>query len=646
MKNLKNIFIFISFVILIFVVYIISNVFFEPMVYNLVVKNFVAENKGSDGIFLIVIDDKSIERHRWPWKRDLYAKIFDYLGNYTNAKIIGFDAVITTPDENNPQSDLELYNQISKLDNFVGGFNPLRQKYSNESVGNNYDKKFKEKFKLNIITKTGNEKFRSFNSLANMPDGYFEVLKNIGSVYVLTHPVDGFIKDIPQVIYYKGDFYPSLGLAMYIKLNNVQNITLTKKHIIINGDDKIKLQINKRFGGLYNFLHFYKPYPNSDYTHKTFSAVDILDSMDAIRAGKEPKINPSVFDNKIVFVGANAKASGLGLEDALPTPIQVKHPGVDIQATNLDNLIHNKTLNYISSAQELFLIAVLLILTFFIVAKYSLIVGLVITVATVVLYIFMAIASYKLNFAVPIVTPITLQLVTMIFGYSRKFIVEAKNKEKIKNAMGKYISQDIMQNVVKDIDNLGLGGKKANVTVLFADIRGFTSMSEKMEPSEISMILNEYFIALEPIITKHNGVINKFIGDAIMAIFGEPIQNKNHAIDAVLCADEMLKKVAELREKWLIEGKPKIEIGIGINTGDAFVGNIGSENRLEYTVIGDMVNFASRIESFNKVYKTQFLISESTYNQVRGIADVIKISEVKVRGKANKVNIYEVLRLT
>ena len=646
MKNLKNIFIFISFVILIFVVYIISNVFFEPMVYNLVVKNFVAENKGSDGIFLIVIDDKSIERHRWPWKRDLYAKIFDYLGNYTNAKIIGFDAVITTPDENNPQSDLELYNQISKLDNFVGGFNPLRQKYSNESVGNNYDKKFKEKFKLNIITKTGNEKFRSFNSLANMPDGYFEVLKNIGSVYVLTHPVDGFIKDIPQVIYYKGDFYPSLGLAMYIKLNNVQNITLTKKHIIINGDDKIKLQINKRFGGLYNFLHFYKPYPNSDYTHKTFSAVDILDSMDAIRAGKEPKINPSVFDNKIVFVGANAKASGLGLEDALPTPIQVKHPGVDIQATNLDNLIHNKTLNYISSAQELFLIAVLLILTFFIVAKYSLIVGHVITVATVVLYIFMAIASYKLNFAVPIVTPITLQLVTMIFGYSRKFIVEAKNKEKIKNAMGKYISQDIMQNVVKDIDNLGLGGKKANVTVLFADIRGFTSMSEKMEPSEISMILNEYFIALEPIITKHNGVINKFIGDAIMAIFGEPIQNKNHAIDAVLCADEMLKKVAELREKWLIEGKPKIEIGIGINTGDAFVGNIGSENRLEYTVIGDMVNFASRIESFNKVYKTQFLISESTYNQVRGIADVIKISEVKVRGKTNKVNIYEVLRLT
>ena len=208
------------------------------------------------------------------------------------------------------------------------------------------------------------------------------------------------------------------------------------------------------------------------------------------------------------------------------------------------------------------------------------------------------------------------------------------------------IFQDIMQNVVNNIDNVKLGGKKANVTVLFADIRGFTSMSEKLEPDEISVILNEYFTALEPIISRYNGVINKFIGDAIMAIFGEPIQDKDHAVNAVKCADAMLKKVQELQKKWLEEGKPKIEIGVGINTGEAFVGNIGSEKRLEYTVIGDTVNLASRIESYNKVYKTQFLISSFTYQYVRGIADVIKISEVKIRGKEKKMNIYEVLRLT
>ena len=130
-----------------------------------------------------------------------------------------------------------------------------------------------------------------------------------------------------------------------------------------------------------------------------------------------------------------------------------------------------------------------------------------------------------------------------------------------------------------------------------------------------------------------------------MAIFGEPIQDLNHPVNAVKCAYDMLKKVEELQEKWIFEGKPKIEIGIGINTGDAFVGNIGSEQRLEYTVIGDTVNLASRIEGYNKVYHTNLLVSSSTYKYISDIADVIKISEVSIRGKSKKMDIYEVLRI-
>lgn len=646
MKRIKPFLIFISFVILIFIVYIIFNGFFEPRVYNIMVKNFVAHHKGSDGIVLVVIDDKSIERYRWPWSRDLYAKIFDYMGNYTNAKIIGFDAVVTTPDKTNPNADLKLYNTIKNLNNFVGGFNPLRAPYTNAEEGKIYDENFKTKFSIPIETKVKITESNRFNSLSKYPQGYFESLPKTGSVWVLTHPIDGFIKDMPQLIYYKGDFYPSLALRMYAQLNKVNKITVTKNSLIIKGDDDLKIQTHWRWGGVFNYLHFYKNYKNSDYTHITYSAVDIIDSIDAIKAGKKPKIDPKAFDNKIVFVGANAKASGLGLEDALPTPMQSKHPGVDIQATNLDNLLHNEIVRSVSGTQELIIMAILVIATFIIVSNYSLITGLGILVVTILIYIFMSILSYKLNFAVPVITPIALQLVTMIFGYSHKFIVESRNKEKIKDAMGKYISQDIMQNVVSNIDNVKLGGKKADVTVLFADIRGFTSMSEKLEPEEISVILNEYFTEIEPIISKYNGVINKFIGDAVMAIFGEPIQDKDHAVNAVKCANAMLNKVQELQKKWLAEGKPKIEIGVGINTGEAFVGNIGSEKRLEYTVIGDMVNLASRIESYNKVYKTQFLISSSTYEHVRGIADVIKISEVKIRGKEKKMNIYEVLRLT
>ncbi|MCI5888369.1 MAG: adenylate/guanylate cyclase domain-containing protein, partial [Brachyspira sp.] len=256
-----------------------------------------------------------------------------------------------------------------------------------------------------------------------------------------------------------------------------------------------------------------------------------------------------------------------------------------------------------------------------------------------------SIYAFSHGVAVTVITPILVQLLTTLFGYSYRFLQEGRNKEKIKRAMGIYLSPDIMKKVVQNIDDIKLGGKRANVTVLFADIRGFTSMSEKMTAEEVSKILNEYFTEIEPIITKHNGVINKFIGDAVMAIFGEPIQDINHPVNAVRCAYEMLILVDKLQDKWITEGKPKIEIGIGINTGEAFVGNIGSEKRLEYTVIGDTVNLASRIESYNKVYKTNFLISSSTYSYVSSIVDVLKISEVQIRGKAKKMDIYEVLRL-
>jgi adenylate cyclase len=135
------------------------------------------------------------------------------------------------------------------------------------------------------------------------------------------------------------------------------------------------------------------------------------------------------------------------------------------------------------------------------------------------------------------------------------------------------------------------------------------------------------------------------MGDAVLAIFGEHKKSENHALDAVVCADKMLKKVKHLQEKWIDEGKPKIEIGIGIATGEAFIGNIGSQNRLEYTVIGDTVNTASRIENYNKIYRTNFLISEATYKRVQKQVDAITIKNVLIRGKSNKINIYEVIRV-
>ena len=154
--------------------------------------------------------------------------------------------------------------------------------------------------------------------------------------------------------------------------------------------------------------------------------------------------------------------------------------------------------------------------------------------------------------------------------------------------------------------------------------------------------MNEYFSEMEPIVTKYNGIINKFIGDAVMAVFGEPINDENHPLNAVRCGYEMLQKVQELDKKWQAENNPVIEIGIGINTGEVFVGNIGSEKRMEYTVIGDTVNLASRLESYNKTYNTHMLISSTTYESAKDFVTANRITDVEIRGKAEKMNIYEI----
>lgn len=654
MKKLKSKAFFINsiliHILLSIVVILVSWQIFEPNAYNFMIKNFSARQVGSEDIVVIVIDDKSIAHHRWPWRRELYGKIFEYLHDYGKPKMIGYDAIVSTLDEENPQSDTKFFNTLNEIDNLVVGFSPLVEKYPQEVNGKLYNKDFTRKFGIKVEDKRKTLYTSKYQSISRFPQPYFNAVKHSGSVNTTQDPSNGYLLISDQIVSVDKKQYPSLALRMYMLLNQADKLSLYNKgsmdgnRIVV---DKTGLNIPAidSPNAIYSYAHFYKIHRGSEYSHKKYSAIDLITSLENIKAGKKPIIDPAEFNNKIVFVGANAKAAALGLEDALPTPVLQKHPGVDIQATNLDNLINNEFIRQSTPGVDFLIILIFTIATFVIISKFSFFrsIGLLILIAFG--YMGISVICYMNNLAINVITPVAIQLITMIFAYSYRFILEGKHKEKIKNAMGRYLSQDIMKNVVKNIDDIKLGGKKANVTVLFADIRGFTSMSERMTAEEVSLILNEYFTAIEPIISKYNGVINKFIGDAVMAIFGEPIEDINHPQNAVKCAYEMLKKVEQLQEKWLTEGKPKIEIGIGINTGEAFVGNIGSEKRLEYTVIGDTVNLASRIETYNKVYKTNFLISSSTYSYVSTLADVIKISEVTIRGKAKKMDIYEVLRL-
>lgn len=235
------------------------------------------------------------------------------------------------------------------------------------------------------------------------------------------------------------------------------------------------------------------------------------------------------------------------------------------------------------------------------------------------------------------------ELFVIIFSYICTLVTGDKISFKYKKEVGKYLSDKILENIESSV--CASDGGKRNLTVMFIDIRGFTSIAEKLSSTEVTDILNDYFKVVVPVITRYNGVVNKFIGDAILAVFdGE--EPSFHAINAVKAGKAIIKRLRfyqSLRER---EGKPTFLSGIGINTGEVFIGSIGTEDRREYTVIGDTVNLANRTEAANRVYKTQFLITENTYKYVKEIADVIKISNVEMRGKKEKVNIYEVLRIS
>ncbi len=215
-----------------------------------------------------------------------------------------------------------------------------------------------------------------------------------------------------------------------------------------------------------------------------------------------------------------------------------------------------------------------------------------------------------------------------------------KEKEAIKGAFSKYVTKNVMERILEHPDGLKLGGEKRVVTVFFSDIRGFTPMSEVLSAEEVVHLLNEYFTAMTTIIFKYEGTIDKFMGDAIMAVYGAPIEMPDHAERAVLAAIEMSEKMKELQAKWKMEGKREVNIGIGINTGEVVVGNIGSNERMEYTSIGDNVNLTQRLESVAE--KGQILISAATYELVKHKINATMLDPIKVKGKVEKVISYSV----
>jgi adenylate cyclase len=364
----------------------------------------------------------------------------------------------------------------------------------------------------------------------------------------------------------------------------------------------------------------------------TYSALALL----------EGRLPPEALKDKIVLVGATA----VGIYDLRVTPFSGVSPGVEIQATVIDGLLRDNFLRVPPLALPLALAVVLAlgVILGLVLPRLSAAWGFIFTWGVLGFfvggnYFLFTRAGLQLDLFYPLG-----EIVLVYLGVTiQNFLAEEKERLRIRKAFESYVAPTVVHEMLKHPDRLRLGGERRELSILFSDIRGFTSLSEDLPPETLVALLHDFLNPMSEIIVRNQGTIDKYIGDAIMALFNAPLENPDHARLACRTALEMTGTLAALGKEWAAQGRPQIRIGIGINTGMAAVGNMGSDRLFDYTAIGDNVNLASRLEGLNKYYGTDILISEGTARGLNGDFILREVDLVRVKGKMQPLTIYELL---
>jgi len=326
------------------------------------------------------------------------------------------------------------------------------------------------------------------------------------------------------------------------------------------------------------------------------------------------------------------------------TPFQKRYPMVGIHGNILNTLLTERHIVRDTPGIRLLLFLALGGVTGFVVPGFRIKSGGSLCLLLGVFYTLAATVFYrKLGLWLALAGPLTLILVNYTLISFIRFITEEKEKKFIKGAFGQYLSPKIIEQIMEDPSRLRLGGEKKVCTAFFSDVAGFSTISEKLTPEELVQLLNEYLTEMTNIILSFDGTVDKYEGDAIIAIFGAPINYDDHARRACEASVMMQKRLIELREKWRQEGKQELTVRIGLNTGPMVVGNMGSIQRMDYTMMGDSVNLASRLEGANKPYGTYVMISEFTYEHCREHVVVRELDKIRVVGKKEPVTVYELV---
>jgi adenylate cyclase len=349
------------------------------------------------------------------------------------------------------------------------------------------------------------------------------------------------------------------------------------------------------------------------------------------------KVSSKYFKDKMFLVGVYAE----GLQDIHETPYG-RMFGVEMMANAVTQLINRDFINFSEGYIDILLIVFFGLIISYIVGRKSILLSYVSTIALAAIYFFVVVFIFdRYRFVLNLSAPLITSIITLFSMIAYRILTEEKEKKVIQGMFSNYVSKSIVDELLKHPEKLELGGEDKSITVLFSDIRGFTTLSENLTPQELVAHLNEYLSAMTDIIFKYEGTLDKYVGDEIMAFWNAPLEQENHAELASLAALDMMTKLHSLNEEW---PEPKrLNIGIGLNTGVMTVGNMGSQSRMDYTLMGDNVNLGARLEGTNKIYGTNIIISEFTHEVIKEKFICRELDNIKVKGKAKPVQIFEIL---
>ena len=608
-------------------------------------------------IVIVDLDERSLtEIGRWPWSRDKVSALVRQLTDHYRAAVVGFDVVFAEPDDSSGLGVLEAIGrkQLRGDRNYQSALAGLRQSLD-------YDRVFAETLRGRPVilgyyfSGTGNalqigalppplftaEAFQGRQVTFTRWKGYGGNLPQLQQAAAGAghfNPLidfDGISRRVPLLVEYEGNYYESLSLAMLrLMLGNAVlrpgfppggepgmewlEVVSPKAHLRIPVDEEVAALI---------------PYRGPERSFVYVSAVDVL----------QGKVPAEKLAGRAVLVGTTAP----GLMDLRATPVGAAYPGVEIHANLLagmiDGTIKEKP-GYVLAVETLQLVVLGAMLIFLL--------PLLSPVSAGLLALGTLLASLALNLAlwhvaglvVPLASLVLLTLLLYAIDAAWGYFIESRNKRQLTSLFGQYVPPELVEEMARDPEHYSMEGKSEELTVLFSDVRDFTTLSEGLDPKELTRLMNAYLGEMTQVIRRQRGTLDKYIGDAIMAFWGAPVADPAHARQAVLTALEMQRAVRRLDAPFKAQGWPELHIGIGVNSGMMTVGDMGSPIRQAYTVMGDAVNTASRLEGLTKRYGVGILVGESTRLLVD---DVLfrEVDRVRPKGKDDPLAIYEPLGL-